>query len=76
MLKNLKEHREILADLFGLADKDNDKTLYKHKQELEELWTIINKEINTVQDANKKSQAKIWSDQEERTLEEANYHNV
>ena len=30
-----------MADVYGLADKDNDKTLYKNFGELDELWYII-----------------------------------
>ena len=34
-----------MADVFGLADKDNDKTLYNIIKELDEFWNIIKEEI-------------------------------
>ena len=34
-----------MADVFGLADKDNDKTLYNLKKELDDFWNIIEKEV-------------------------------
>ena len=33
--------RQKVADLFGLIDKDNDKTLYRLNGELKEFWEII-----------------------------------
>lgn len=37
-----------MADMYGLADKDNDKTLYNIDNELEELKEIMNIEIGFI----------------------------
>ena len=34
-----------MADVFALADKENDKTLYKEQNELYEFWEVIDDEI-------------------------------
>ena len=39
-----------MADVFGLIDKDNDKSLYNLKNELDELQSIIEEEIGHIKD--------------------------
>ena len=47
-----------MADVYGLADKDNDKTLYKSFGELDELWDIIDVEIENITNDLEKKKAK------------------
>ena len=50
-----------MADVFGLADKDNDKTLYNLKNELDEFWSIVQEEIGHIKDNDsKKEEAVEW----------------
>ena len=49
-----------MADVFGLVDKDNDKTLYNLKKELDEFWSIVNEEIGHIQDEDLKQEADQW----------------
>ena len=35
-----------MADIYGLVDNDNDKTLYKLPGELDEFWGIVLEEID------------------------------
>ena len=48
-----------MADVFGLADKDNDKTLYQVVKELDEFWDIIEQEISCT-DENLREEATQW----------------
>ena len=41
LLDDLNEFRKVVIDIYALADKDNDKTLYKSRNELQEFWEII-----------------------------------
>lgn len=49
-LVDLHKYRQRMADVFGLADKDNDHTLYEFKDEVEEFQLIMNEEIKLIAD--------------------------
>ena len=44
--EELIKFRKKVADIFSLADKDNDKTLHHILDELEEFWQILQDEID------------------------------
>ena len=49
-LEKLHTFRQKIADIFGLADKNNDKALYQYENELEEFWDVIEHEITAIDD--------------------------
>ena len=68
-LIKLHKFRQRMADLYGLADKDNDYTLYASLGELDELWRIISGEINNIKDDEKKKEAKKWMRERELSMD-------
>ena len=51
-----------MADVFSLADKDNDKTLYQIENELDDFWNIIELEIQAIKDEGTRLDASEWRD--------------
>ena len=47
-IDKLNDHRSTVADLFGLIDKDNDVTLYKDLDKLMEFWSVVDDEIEKI----------------------------
>lgn len=63
-----------MIDTYGLADKDNDQTLYKSLDELDELWETIADEVENIQIPNLKDEARTWMLERKERMEFANFH--
>ena len=59
-LEDLHKFRLKVADIFSLADKDNDNALYHVFDELEEFWQIMDDEIEAITDPMTRSNARPW----------------
>ena len=77
-LEDFLGFRKKMADVFGLADKDNDKTLYNLKNELDEFWSIIKEEIDLIKDDGQKREAIEWREKQMSAaeMEKAQFHQI